>query len=621
MDFTPYRSQRFRMVQDTPRRAALFCAVTMLSLAATAEVSAQNIQLARQRGPYYVGEPVVVQIVASGFEPGAQPTCSLQGEPPSGVTLQGPQLSQSSQSFTQIINGQISSSESVDYRFSFVVTADREGEYAIGPFEVVYQGVTKQVEGVTFQFGKLTNDPDMQIALSVPQDSVYVGQEVPVTIRWSFAGEMAAVQYAFSNLQIRSPLFDQFTFKEQPRQSRTALTIATAKGGMEVDAEVTQEEQGGRRCVVVSGSLTLVPDTPGKFASIPVSCRTKKVTQWGRDLFGDPTARANAPARVAGTPLSFEVKAIPLEGRPASFSGAVGGAFSIDVSANRSVVRVGDPISLTLSVRGDGNLASVSLPAFTDSAGMSADLFQIPSEQVAGTFDGNAKQFKVNVRVKDQRVTQIPPIDFSWFDPSQARFQTARSKPIALQVMESQVVSAADVVSAAPATGSTATSGTQPASQSENRANTSAGFAFVGANLAIEQDVTRLLTNTALGTSPKTIAIVVYALAAAVLVGGVVLRRRAQMDTESHRKKKRLKSLRKQVTSAAHLPPREGSDRIAKTLRELVAHYDVGRRADADDAIAQCENIIYSTGQDDGHRLHALMQQALALVDDTAGEP
>ncbi len=273
-------------------RAALICAATILSLAATAEVSAQNIQLVRQRGPYYVGEPVVVQIVASGFEPAAQPTCRLKGEPPSGVTLQGPQLSQSSRSFTQIINGQISSSESVDYRFSFVVTADREGEYDIGPFEVVYQGVTKQVEGTTFQFGKLENDPDMQIAFSLPQDSVYVGQEVPVTIRWSFAGEMAAVQYAFSNLQIRSPLFDQFTFKEQPRQSRTALTIATAKGGMEVDAEVTQEERDGRRCVTVSGSLTLVPDTPGKYAAMPISCRTKKVTQWGRDLFGDLTARA-----------------------------------------------------------------------------------------------------------------------------------------------------------------------------------------------------------------------------------------------------------------------------------------------------------------------------------------
>ena len=45
---------------------------------------------------------------------------------------------------------------------------------------------------------------------------------------------------------------------------------------------------------------------------------------------------ANTPALAAGTPVRVEVKTIPLEGRPASFSGTVGSAFSIDVSANRS---------------------------------------------------------------------------------------------------------------------------------------------------------------------------------------------------------------------------------------------------------------------------------------------
>ena len=161
---------------------------------------------------------------------------------------------------------------------------------------------------------------------------------------------------------------------------------------------------------------------------------------------------ATTPALAAGTPLSFEVKPIPLEGRPASFSGAVGSGFSIDVSANRSVVRVGDPISLTLSVpRRWQSGTACPCPHWRRTPGLSADLFQIPTEQVAGTFDGNAKQFKVNVRVKDQRVTQIPPIEFSWFDPVKEQFQTTQSKPIALQVMEAQVVSAADVVAATPA--------------------------------------------------------------------------------------------------------------------------------------------------------------------------
>ena len=418
--------------QRNPRHWQRIAAVAVLLLVAVhRDVAAQDIQLARQRGPYYVGEPVVVQVVASGFEPTAQVSCRLQGDPPAGITLQGPQVGQSSQSFTQIINGRMTSNESVDYRFSFVVTADREGEYAIGPFEVAFGSQVKTIAGTSFQFGKLESDPDMQIAFSLPQSSVYVGQEIPLTIRWSFVGELASVQYAFSNLQIRSPLFDQFTFKEQPRKTRTILTIATAKGGMEVDADVTQEERDGRRFVVVTGTLVMLPDTPGKFDSISITCRTKKATQLGRDLFGDIVARGSTPAMAAGTPLAFEVKPIPSVGRPASFSGAVGRSFSIDVSANRSVVRVGDPISLTISVRGDGNVEKVSLPSLAGVEGLPEDLFQIPAEQAAGTFDGNTKQFKINVRVKDQRVTQIPPLPFSWFDPTQEQFQTAQSRPIA----------------------------------------------------------------------------------------------------------------------------------------------------------------------------------------------
>ena len=400
--------------------------------------------------------------------------------------------------------------------------ADREGEYNIGPFEVTYGNEVKTVEGMSFRFGKMANDPDMQIAFSLPRSSVYVGQEIPLTIRWSFAGEPAVVQYAFDNLQISSPLFDQFTLKDQPHKTRTALlTIARPKRGLGVEAEVTQEEQNGRRFVVVTGTLMMLRDTPGTFDSIPITCRTEKATQFRETLLGT-VAIDPVPALAVGTPLTFEVKPIPSAGRPASFSGAVGRTFSIDVSANRSVVQVGDPISLTISVRGDGNVEKVSLPDLAGSAALPADLFQIPSEQAAGTFDGNVKQFKVNVRVKDQRVEQIPPIGFSWFDPWEEQFQTAQSRPIALQVMEAQVVSAADVVSASPDEKSGTAAGVAPLPGTAERSGApAAGMAFVGANVAIERNAARLLENASLGTSPTAIAIGVYALAAAVLLGGL----------------------------------------------------------------------------------------------------
>ena len=66
----------------------------LLLLAAHHDAAAQDIQLERQRGPYYVGQPVRVQIDASRCEPDVQVACRPQGEPPPGVTVQGPQVAQ-----------------------------------------------------------------------------------------------------------------------------------------------------------------------------------------------------------------------------------------------------------------------------------------------------------------------------------------------------------------------------------------------------------------------------------------------------------------------------------------------------------------------------------------------
>lgn len=586
-------------------------------IAGTAGVlSAQEIQLARPRGPYYVGEPVVVQVQAQGFEAGEQVSCRLTGDPPAGITIQGPQVGQSSQSFTQIINGRMTSSETVNYRFSFLITADREGEFQVGPFEVTTGSGPRVIEGVSFQFTDLQDDPDMQIAFSIPRKSVYVGQEIPVTVRWSFSGENRELQYAYSNLQIRSPLFDQFSFKEQPRQSRNALVIATAKGGMEVDAKVTQETRDNKTFVVVTAELILVADAPGDYTSIPITCRTKRVTEWGRDLFGDLVAGNAVPARAVGEPLTFTIKPIPEANRPASFSGAVGTSFTLEVAANRSEVRVGDPISLTVSVRGVGNVEKLSLPDLQGPEGLPADQFQVPTEQVAGKFDGQSKQFKVSIRVKDRSVTRIPPLTLAWFNPELEQFQTTQSLPIALQVLEAQVVSAADVVSAAPqAPDRSATVAANGTNDQGNPGDANLG-SFVNANLAIVRDPLVLSASTPLWATPRTMSFVLYGAAVIAILVGVVVRRAGQVETSEVQRRQRLKVLHSDVSKAVQLPPREAADLVARALREVIAQYYLPHRDTAESLVAQSERVIFSTAPSERTDIDALIRQALGQIDE-----
>src|SRR4029078_7009343 len=98
-------------------------------------------------------------------------------------------------------------------------------------------------------------------------------------------------------------------------------------------------------------------------------------------------------------PRKLEIRPLPLSGRPASFANAVGTGFAIDVQADRTVARAGDPIELTVTVRGEGRLKGLILPDLSADGGLSPKLFTLPDQAPAGELvdDGKAKRFRVAV--------------------------------------------------------------------------------------------------------------------------------------------------------------------------------------------------------------------------------
>ena len=575
----------------------------------------QDIQFGYQKGPHYVGEPVVVQVLVD-LDAGDVVTCQLAGDVPDGLTVDGPHVSRSSRSMTQIINGRVTNQSSVIHEFLFAVTADREGEFSIGPFDVVVNGTSQTLEGTALRFGQLAPDPAMTIEYFMPTDSVYVGQRIPLTIRWSYRGEFDLIKYAFGSLQIRSPLFDRFAFESERLRSRTVLLLATVKGGVEVAAEIEQTKVNGEDAIVITGTRTLIAEQPGEYVELPITCRTKRVTRWGRSRFGERTIREEERSFAVGKPLTFTIKPIPIANRPASFSGAVGSGFSIDVAANRSVVRVGDPISLTVTLRGQGNFDSISLPLLESNLGLPAGSFQVPSEPVPGVVGNGSKQFKVNIRVKNQQVVQISEIAFSWFDPVQEKFLTAHSKPIALQVMDTQIVSSQDVVSAQKAAPNDPT----PPGQGDVLSHDVVSD-WDGANLAIETDPIRLLaTGSRVGLEAYAPASV-YGLA--VVFGFLFLVRgeRSKAKVAVSRNRAALAGMKKSLSDASSLEPKEALTLIAETLRSFVKEFEPVDRAGVEKVISECDDWIYSPSEvGSSAEVRSLIEQGLVAIDSSANK-
>ena len=125
-------------------------------------------------------------------------------------------------------------------------------------------------------------------------------------------------------------------------------------------------------------------------------------------------------------PLPMTILPFPEEGKPRDFSGAVGD-FEFTVLADPAEVKVGDPITLKMNVAGRGNLKSVDMPALDV-----GDDFKVYDPEV--TQDETGKTSKQAIIPKDDDVSEIPKMSFSFFNPALEKYETITKGPIPITV-------------------------------------------------------------------------------------------------------------------------------------------------------------------------------------------
>ena len=97
---------------------------------------------------------------------------------------------------------------------------------------------------------------------------------------------------------------------------------------------------------------------------------------------------------------------MPDENKPFDYHGAIGN-FEFDASASPKEVKVGDPVTLTSIVRGEGNVNSVDAPRLTSEKGFR--VYEPQSKQ-----DKEGKSFEQVVMPLDAGITEIPALSFTF---------------------------------------------------------------------------------------------------------------------------------------------------------------------------------------------------------------
>jgi hypothetical protein len=189
---------------------------------------------------------------------------------------------------------------------------------------------------------------------------------------------------------------------------------------------------------------TFTPKKVGRYTFGPVTLEGAFVVDVKE---GDVVSVDNVYA--LARPVEVVVKEVPEEGRPATYIGAVG-RFQLTADLAPTEAKVGDPMTLTLTLRGEGTLASASAPDL-EAMPEIAERFRI--YEATEDAKSGVSRFTYSLRPLETAIEAFPSVPVSYFDVESERYVTLRTDPIPIEVTAAERLSDDQIV-ATPGTAS-----------------------------------------------------------------------------------------------------------------------------------------------------------------------
>ncbi|HEX9252845.1 MAG TPA: BatD family protein, partial [Ignavibacteriaceae bacterium] len=337
--------------------------------------------------------------------------------------LSGPNQSTS----MQIINGVLSSSLTLSY----ILLPNTTGAYTIGSASIVYDGKPYTTDPIKISVVKGTPKPKDDSGSQISNEEIAKNLFIRATIDKNkvYLGEQVTITY---KLYTRLNIASQMSVDKLPQyQGFWAEELETARN-ISFSREVIDGQQYN---VGLLKRAALFPNQAGKLEvtpfelTIPIQVQKKKNPNnvWD-DFFGDPFGRSEiVEYKAKSNTLKVDVMPLPENNKPASFKGAVG-KFDFSAVIDKQKTKTNEPINLKLDISGTGNIKLLDLPPFELPNGFEKYDPKV-DEQInrSGKISGSKKaEYLLIPRVAGSR--EIPPIEFSFFDPEKKSYQTIRSK-------------------------------------------------------------------------------------------------------------------------------------------------------------------------------------------------
>ena len=292
-------------------------------------------------------------------------------------------------------------------------------EYKSLPIEVI---ITDSVDQPSDSVTQYYNDEDIELRALISKTSPYVNEPITIVYKLYYKAPIRV-----SNAQeAETPKYKDFWNQD--------IKIPQLKIQNEI-------YKGQNYNVVEWKKVVLYPQKSGLLEISPLSINLMlDVPTDKRDFFGNIIIDQTSQFISTGT-RRINVKQLPLNNMPSSFTGAVG-EFEFDVILDKSSLRATESFQAELKVKGRGNLKLFDLPDLLVPGSM--ELFEPQREESINTnlsgMNGSVTKL-FTVIPKFQGSFPIEQVEFSYFDPKLEKYKILKSPRLTIDVYDGPTIS------------------------------------------------------------------------------------------------------------------------------------------------------------------------------------
>ncbi|WP_375237766.1 BatD family protein [Aurantibacter sp.] len=322
------------------------------------------------------------------------------------------------------VNGKRSFSKT----YSYFLAPKKQGRFTIKQASIEVEGETYKTTPINITITKAVKKPkDSNSADYIADNNIHLVAQISKTK--PYLNEAVTVEYRLyvapntgvSNWrETDSPKYNGFW-----SQSTDSKTQNVQRG----------EYNGEEYRYVVLRRTILYPQKTGELKIEPLSLDiTIDIPTNRRDFFGNRLMQQVHKTISAKTRV-LDVKPLPEENKPDSFTGAVGN-FNFKTTLSKTELNATESLTLALEVAGKGNLKLFNLPKITLPSTL--EVYEPEhSERISTNYNGMQGRISDNYTIVPQYKGKypVPTINFSYFDPSTETYKTVTSKDLTINVI------------------------------------------------------------------------------------------------------------------------------------------------------------------------------------------